>query len=198
RWFYSGDIPENTEYWFKHDCLVSHTKLPEKREDVYLYTPNCDYLGIKLRQGGLEVKWRYPEQAIMQPCSAVQGNIEKWKKWRCLDSSEESFQLAQFDDNPLWITVAKVRYFQLYTVVSKSPKAVYTDIEIDNGCSLELTDIEINGSKWWSIALESFGEDFNLKDNLQATGDFVFSNYDSFPLQTENSHSYPSLLKLVV
>ncbi|MEM1392502.1 MAG: hypothetical protein AAF757_11120 [Cyanobacteria bacterium P01_D01_bin.116] len=198
RWFYSGDIPENTEYWFRHSCVVSHSKLPEKREDVYLYTPNCDYLGIKLRQGGLEVKWRYPENSSIQFGSAVEGNIEKWKKWRCLDSSEESFEFAQIDDNPVWVKVGKIRYCQLYTVVSKLPKAVSTDIDIDNGCSLELTSIEINGDKWWTIALESFGENCNLKDNLQATADFVFNSYDAFPLQADNSYSYPSLLKLVI
>ncbi len=198
RWFYSGNIPENIEYWFKHNCLVSQTKLPEKREDVYLYTPQCDYLGIKLRQGVLEIKWRYPDSNKKQFGSVVEGNIEKWKKWRCLDSSEESFSLQQISDNPVWIKVEKVRYSQLYTVVSRSPKAVSTDIEIDNGCSLELTNIVINGNTWWSIALEAFGEDSKLKENLQATANLVFSSYDSFPLQATNSYGYPSLLELAV
>lgn len=198
RWFNSGDIPENIESWFKHNCLVSPTKLPEKREDVYLYTPKCNYLGIKLRQGGLEVKWRCPETEIMQSGSSIKGNVEKWKKWRCYDSTGESFSVQQMTDNPVWVKVEKVRYSQLYTVVSKLPKAVSTDIDIDNGCSLELTSVEINETKWWSIALEAFGENFNLKDNLLATGDLIFRDYESLLLQTENSFSYPSLLELVI
>jgi hypothetical protein len=198
RWFNSGNIPENIESWFKHGCLLSPTKLPEKREDVYLYTPKCNYLGIKLREGGLEIKWRYVEKTAMQFGSSVEGNIEKWKKWRCLDSSEESFSLQQIGDNPVWVKVGKVRSSQLYEIVEKKPQAVSNDANVDNGCSLELTNVEINGNKWWSIALEAFGEDTNLKDNLQATADFVFSNYDSLPLQAENSYSYPSLLELAV
>jgi hypothetical protein len=198
RWFNSGNIPENIESWFKHGCLLSPTKLPEKREDVYLYTPKCNYLGIKLREGGLEIKWRYVEKTAMQFGSSVEGNIEKWKKWRCLDSSEESFSLQQIGDNPVWVKVGKVRSSQLYEIVEKKPQAVPNDANVDNGCSLELTNVEINGNKWWSIALEAFGEDTNLKDNLQATADFVFSNYDSLPLQAENSYSYPSLLELAV
>lgn len=198
RWFNSGNIPLYIESWFKHSCLLSPTKLAEKREDVYLYTPGCDYLGIKLRQGGLEVKWRYLQKTRINFGSLVEGNIEKWKKWRCSDSSGESFSVQQIGDNPVWVKVGKVRYSQLYQVVEKKPQAVSSDVGVDNGCSLELTNIEINGNKWWSIALEAFGEDCNLKDNLQATADFVFSSYDSFPLQANNSYSYPSLLEFAV
>lgn len=196
RWFNSGNIPENIESWFKHSCLLSPTKVPEKREDVYLYTPRCDYLGIKLRQGGLEIKWRDRNINRMEFNSLVKGNVEKWKKWRCSDSSEESFSLQQIGDNPVWVKVGKVRYSQLYQVVEKKPQAVCDDAGVDNGCSLELTNVEINGNKWWSIALEAFGEDGNLKNNLHVTAELVFSHYDSFSLQAENSYGYPSLLEL--
>ncbi|NJM21527.1 MAG: hypothetical protein HC836_04055 [Richelia sp. RM2_1_2] len=202
RWFYSGNIPENVESWFKQNCLLSPIKVPEKRQDVYLYTPKCDYLGIKLRQGALEIKWRYPDSNLINFGSLVEGNLEKWKKWRCLDSTEETFQLAQIGDNPIWVRVAKVRYSQLYQVTANTAEPVSTntdtDTDIDNGCSLELTNTEINGNSWWSIALEAFGEDCHLKNNLQVTADFVFRNYDSFPLQAKNSYGYPSLLELAV
>lgn len=198
RWFNSGNIPENIESWFKHSCLLSPSKLPEKREDVYLYTPKCDYLGIKLREGGLEIKWRYSEKTVIQFGSLVEGNGEKWKKWRCSDSSEESFSVQQIGDNPVWVKVRKVRYSQLYQIRGKQPQAVSDDTNVDKGCSLELTYVEINGDKWWSIALEAFGEGCNLKDNLQATAELVFSNYDICPLQANNSYGYPNLLELAV
>lgn len=196
RWFNLGNIPENVESWFKHSCLLSSTKVPEKREDVYLYTPGCDYLGIKLRQGGLEIKWRDRDINGMQFNSLVKGNVEKWKKWRCSDSSEESFSLQQIGDNPVWVKVGKVRYSQLYQVVGKKAQAVFSDVGVDNGCSLELTDVEINGNKWWSIGLEAFGEDCDLQNNLHVTADVVFSRYDIFPLQAKSSYGYPGLLEL--
>lgn len=198
RWFNSGNIPENIESWFKHSCLLSPTKLAEKRKDVYLYTPGCDYLGIKLRQGGLEIKWRYPQKNTLHFGSLVEGNIEKWKKWRCSDSSQESFSLQQIGDNPVWVKVGKVRYSQLYQVIKKKPQAVSSDMDVDNGCSFELTNVEVNGNKWWTIGLEAFGEDSNLKDNLQATADFIFGSYDIFPLQADDSYGYPSLLELAI
>lgn len=200
RWFYAGNIPENVEYWFKHNCLLSPIKVPEKREDVYLYLPKCDYLGIKLRQGALEIKWRYPQSNAIRFGSLIEGNLEKWKKWRCLDSTEETFQLAQIGDNPIWVRVAKVRYSQLYQVTANTAKPVSTDTDIDdvdNGCTLELTNVEINGNTWWSIALEAFGEHSKLKSNLQLTADFVFRDYNIFTLQVENSYSYPRLLTVI-
>lgn len=33
---------------------------------------------------------------VMQFTCVVEGNVEKWKKWRCSDSSGESF-------NPCWL-----------------------------------------------------------------------------------------------
>ena len=56
RWFYPGNLPENIQLWFQQNCLLDPLKSPEAREDVYLYSPGCDYLGIKLRQRRLEVK----------------------------------------------------------------------------------------------------------------------------------------------
>lgn len=198
RWFNSGNIPLYIQSWFERSCLLPSTKLPENREDVYLYTPGCDYLGIKLRQGGLEIKWRDRDINKMEFNSLVKGNVEKWKKWRCSDSSEESFSLQQIGDNPVWVKVVKFRYSQLYQVVEKTPQPVSSDAGVDKGCSLELTNVEINGNKWWSIALEAFGEDCNLKDNLHVTAELVFSDYDSFPLQAENSYGYPNLLEFAV
>jgi hypothetical protein len=196
RWFNSGNIPLYIQSWFERSCLLPSTKLPENREDVYLYTPGCDYLGIKLRQGGLEIKWRDRDINKIEFNYLVKGNVEKWKKWRCSDSSEESFSLQQIGDNPVWVKVGKFRYSQLYQVVDKTPQPVSNHAGVDNGCSLELTNVEINGNKWWSIALEAFGENCDLQNNLHVTAELIFSDYDSFPLQAKNSYGYPNLLEL--
>lgn len=198
RWFNSGKIPENIQYWFKQNCLSTSTKLAEKREDVYLYTPKCDYLGIKLRQGGLEIKWRYPEISAINFGSLVEGNIEKWKKWRCLDSTEESFSLEQISENPVWVKVRKVRYLQRYQIQDKLPQAVSSDVNINNCCSLELTNIEINCNEYWSLALETSGEDCDFKDNLHVMADFLLKRYSFMPLKAQDSYGYPRLLELII
>ncbi len=77
RWFYPGKLPENIQLWFQQNCLIDPLKSPEEREDVYLYSPGCDYLGIKLRQGRLEVKWRQAELDTMYCSELVTGSGDK-------------------------------------------------------------------------------------------------------------------------
>ncbi|MGL4619835.1 MAG: hypothetical protein ACRCZS_12370, partial [Chroococcidiopsis sp.] len=61
RWFISGELPLEVSSWFEQDKLGGQLQAPETREDVYLYVPECEYMGLKLRQGRLEIKWRQAE-----------------------------------------------------------------------------------------------------------------------------------------
>jgi len=52
RWFYRGTLPKVVQ-WFQQCQPAKHLAPPEER--LYLYSPECEYLGIKLRQGRLEM-----------------------------------------------------------------------------------------------------------------------------------------------
>lgn len=121
RWFSPGMIPENIETWFKQNCLIDPIQPPEEREDVYLDSPKSDFLGIKLRQGRLEVKWRKAELGAVRFGDFVEGKAEKWGKWLCSDATEESFQPNLVLSNSSWVSVQKVRYSQLYKGRGESP-----------------------------------------------------------------------------
>ncbi|BAY35854.1 hypothetical protein NIES2111_01710 [Nostoc sp. NIES-2111] len=87
RWFYPGRIPEGIKVWFHQYCLIDQEQLPQEREDVYLYIPGSDFLGIKLREGSLEVKWRTAELGVVSFGELVSGKAEKWTKWSCNDAT---------------------------------------------------------------------------------------------------------------
>ncbi|OUL19863.1 hypothetical protein BV378_32130 [Nostoc sp. RF31YmG] len=198
RWFYPGKLPDNIQVWFCANCLIDPLKSPEAREDVYLYSPGCDYLGIKLRQGRLEVKWRQAELDVMDFGELVTGKAEKWGKWLCEDSQGESFQPAIVLGNPSWITVQKVRYSQLFQVFADfSVQAVAANEPIDNGCSVEITNLAVHDNAWWSLAFEAFGEDKRRKENLKATANWVFHTYRNSPLAIADSFGYPHWLGLI-
>ncbi|BAZ53186.1 hypothetical protein NIES4103_58580 [Nostoc sp. NIES-4103] len=198
RWFYPGMIPEDIEVWFQQNCLIHQRQPPEEREDRYLYTPECNYLGIKLRQGRLEVKWRKSEFGVLRFGEFVEGMAEKWGKWLCDDHTGESFQLAQILDSSSWVNVHKVRYSQPYQVLPNfSVQPVAANEHIKNGCHVEITFLVIQDHPWWSLAFEAFGEDAHLIDNLQATANCVFNTYRGSKLQAQNSYGYPHLLALV-
>lgn len=205
RWFERGTLPEAIAQWFQHE-LGDYLAPAEERVDIYLYLPKCEYMGIKLRQGRLEVKWRKAELGIMRFGDAVEGKAEKWGKWLCEDSSLESFQPQ--DVVGVWVSVKKKRCLrrfamqpsqrQYQVIPGKSIKAVPINESIDQGCTVELTQLSINGNNWWSLAFEAFGEDDFLMDNLQAVASKVFQTSGSLKLQVQESYAYPSWLSCVV
>lgn len=177
RWFYPGTIPTQIEHWFNQESLGGQIESPETREDWYLYLPTCDYLGIKLRQGKLEIKWRQAEFKVLRFGDFVEGKAEKWAKWTCEDPTSKCFIPAEVAGKESWLSVKK-----------KRSQRVYAD------CAVELTQLDINGKDWWSLAFEATGEDDKLMDNLQTVASQVFQSYPGSKLQGKDSFAYPSWL----
>lgn len=206
RWFYRGTLPEEVLHWFEQDCLGEQLQPPEEREDLYLYSPGCDYLGIKLRQGRLEIKWRKAELGVVRFGDRVEGKAEKWGKWLCEDPTAESFQLTTVVGEKAWVSVKKVRFLrkasltqrQYQVLPGESITPVSVTESIDQGCTVELTQLGINGNAWWSLAFEAEGKDDCLMDNLQAVANWVFKSYHGSKLQGEDSYAYPTWLSIVV
>ncbi len=180
RWFERGEIPTEIERWFNQDSLGGQIKSPEDREDWYLYLPNSNYLGIKLRQGKLEIKWRQAELKVLRFGELAEGKAEKWAKWTCEDPTSKCFIPAEVAGKESWMSVKKMR-----------SQRVYQD------CAVEITQLKINGKDWWSLAFEATGEDDKLMDNLQTVASQVFQTYPGSKLQGKDSFAYPSWLSIV-
>ncbi len=181
RWFYLGQLPQEISQWFQQDFLDGQLEPPEEREDLYLYSPENDYMGIKLRQGRLEIKWRKAELGVLRFGDRVEGKAEKWGKWLCEDPTSESFQPKDVVGKKSWMSVKKVRSQRQY-----------------ENCGVELTQLSVRGNNWWSFALEATGGDVSLMNNLQTVASSVFKSYRNPKLQVQDSYSYPSWLCLVV
>lgn len=198
RWFYRGTLPEEILQWFQQNQLGEHLAPPEEREDLYLYSPRCEYMGIKLRQGRLEIKWRKTELGFVAFGDRVEGKAEKWGKWLCENPTAESFQPADVVGKS-WVSVKKVRSQRQYQVFpGESITAVPVTESINQGCTVELTQLGINSNAWWSLAFEAFGEDDCLIDHLHAVASCVFKSYREPKLQARDSYAYPSWLSVVI
>ncbi len=180
RWFKRGKLPQEISKWFQQDDLEGQLQQPEEREDLYLYSPGIEYLGLKLRQGRLEIKWRKAELGVQWFGNRVEGKVEKWGKWLCQDSTGESFQLTDIVGEKSWVSVKKVRSQRLY-----------------ENCALELTQLNIGGNDWWSLAFEASDDD-SLIDNLKTIANLVFKTYNGLELQAQDSYAYPSWLDIVI
>lgn len=177
RWFYPGKLPEDISAWFNADSLCQP---PEHRQDIYLLVaPDCDYMGVKLRQGRLEVKWRKAELGTISFGNLVEGKLEKWGKWLCEDRTKESFQPQGVINKSEWIRVQKMR--QQHT---------------QRDCSVEITQLGINGDFWWSLAFEAIGENEDAIASLQALGSKIFADYQFHQLQVQDSFAYPLWLAI--
>ena len=194
RWFNRGRLPKEISHWFQQECLGDYLAAPEEREDIYLYVPECDYLGIKLRQGRLEIKWRQAELGVVSFGNHVEGKAEKWSKWLCEDSMAETFQ-PKSAIGQSWVRVKKARLQRQYQVLpDNSATAVPVTDSINQGCTVELTDLVVNGNAWWSLAFEAFGEDERLTDHLQNIASRVIESNCGLKLQGEDSYGYPTWL----
>lgn len=197
RWFYSGTLPAEIQDWFNTDVLGEHHHPPEEREDVYLHIPECEYLGIKLRQKRLEIKLRKAELDALRFGDNLEGKAEKWVKWSCEDPTAESLIPVDLVKKAPWLTVKKVRCQRKYQVsYNTSLISVPVDRAIDRGCNVEITQLNIHDNAWWSLAFEAYGEDTNLIDNLKAVASWILKSYPIFKLQTQDSYAYPKWLAI--
>ena len=99
RWFYDGTIPPRVLRWFRE--YQGSLEGPAHRVDYYLRLADGDSLGIKVREGRLEIKQRHRTYGMVEFHERATGLVEHWRKW--------SFQLAQASD---WLPRAGgVRFF---------------------------------------------------------------------------------------
>jgi hypothetical protein len=142
----------------------------EERQDRYLVAASPD-LSVKLRGGiQLDLKvFRGSPGTLVTP-AAVRGRLEYWERW--------SFPLGADIPPPVgvpaWLTIEKVRRRRSFRVeddrLSKRP---VSDAGLP-GCTLELTEIAVDGVKWWTVGLEARGHPQTLERVIGVTAESVF------------------------
>jgi hypothetical protein len=152
RWFYPGEIPTALNDW--HKDMDGLYQQQETRTDFYLLLPGNADLGIKYREGRIEVKKRLADLGLVHTSSAT-GKAELWKKWSFqTEKGEHSFDPGLFDPEN-WIGVRKKRYLQLFAFDQNNELMPHSGIFGEAETMMaELSEIEIAGSRWWTIGLE--------------------------------------------
>lgn len=192
RWFYEGDIPAGVQDW-----LAQVPGIPDQqpiRTDHYLRLAGDDSLGIKLREGRLEIKQRLDRHGIVSFDQRVAGLLQTWRKW--------SFPLAPVGGpsgvpGPAssWIAVHKERRLHRYALLDQNRLvSAATDRYPPQGCDLELARLSAARQRWWTLALEAFGPEGTLGDTVLLAGQRLFSYADPPQLEARSSWSYPTWL----
>jgi hypothetical protein len=205
RWFVPGPLPDEVLNWFSRGedlAGLRETKAgAQVREDQYLLFPHCETVGLKLREGKLEVK------ALTQPPKPINVNdricglSDQWVKWSF--GSEGLKQLEkELYQSSRWIKVKKDRYLRKYSADSDSPIEVPRNVDPlpVKGCNIELTEITVleeKISEWYSVGFESFGTVGCIETILVDVLKIFFKKYGNVPgdpLNLERSSNYPSWL----
>lgn len=191
RWFSIGPPPESLLDWFEN--LREGTR--ERRTDIYLGPCDTDAVGVKLRDtaDSLEVKVREYGLGRTEFPGGIAGHVERWAKW--------SFPIAprsvsELDLTPaFWIEVAKTRCLATFELTSGGMVSL-ADHAVDDGCSVELTGLGVDGQEWWTVGFEAFGAEDSLVRGLTATvAAFFVRPSTGYELNALDSYGYPAWLQ---
>lgn len=199
RWFQEGEIPPPVLEAYRRAAPFDVDQPP--RVDHYLHIPGRDDMGIKIREGLVEVKHRTHPFGIARFHDRAEGLVEGWMKW--------SFELANL---PLymeevgpwanwWVAVRKHRWLRKYRVMDDRRVVAVPLGEIcDRGCEWELSEVRIEGipGMWWSLAFETFGlEEVSKEAFVSVVKKSGFQGLE-MPFRLEDSFGYPEWLGDVV
>ena len=210
RWFFKGQTSNEILLWFKSKYDVKddkgepvNTLEPElSRDDCYLLFPECDSVGVKLREDKKANKVNFEIKALLSPArpltlaNNISGKTDQWVKWS-VTSTELSKIFEGGSSAERWIKVNKTRYLRKFAT-ENNVKEVWAETKPREGCNIELTNIKVNaGSQedWFSIGFEAFGPPANIHLTLVKTANFFFNKMGNIPdleLDAFHSLSYPS------
>jgi hypothetical protein len=106
-------------------------------------------LGVKVREGRLEVKRRTSVVGDERWAVPVAGVVETWSK--------RGFELDSGARPPDWIAVRKKRRLVTFRVSAGRVVRAGRVGARSHGVGVELTEVTVRGVRWWTLGLESFG-----------------------------------------
>ena len=184
RWILDGALPAEVERWFHPAAPAA----PAWREDRYLLLPGAADMGIKEREGRLEIKGRLAEFGSHAIAAGIEGNAERWCKW----SYAAAARLRGLQGGDA-VVVAK-RRAQRHFLLAPGGGAQEAQRDLGRrGFSLEITRIRLGAGDHWSLGVEAAPDDATLLDDLLRALAVVLQGFP-LPLPLARSRSYPMWL----
>lgn len=156
RWFIKTVNPAITRWFSGNGQTFENT---DSRTDFYLPLADKTDIGIKLREGNIEIKQRINQAEKGEISAIAKGNFENYIKWSFSTATEDELSRDILQKNKYtWLEVKKERMgFKLLETEKGKTSMVNIDEDIPYGCQIEYTRININNNTWYSFGLEWFG-----------------------------------------
>ncbi|MFN5614449.1 MAG: hypothetical protein ACK45V_01970 [Brevundimonas sp.] len=160
------------------------------RTDRYLSVEGNHRVGLKLRDGKLEIKVQYASMGPLSFSPTFCGVVQRWSKWSSdvsgFDGLRKGLLLAGTG-----IDVRKHRRLLKLSFEGGAPLPVDLAASPMDGCTAELTELECMGQTWWTFGLEAYGELETQRANLISTAIHLCADAGAPELDALTSCSYP-------
>ncbi len=197
RWFFEGPLPVSLDKWFSESLPGSLVSPVDKRDDIYLFQPSVEHIGIKLRDGRLEIKWRELARPYEGPHGAA-GTVERWLKWSWTDSEGPGpHDVAPFGvpAGP-WITIAKERRQRKYEWRRDRWIPVPASGTFEQGVIVEITALKMNGRPYSTVLVETIAPNLEAQQTLlDAAVEYLWQDFSGPMPGPESSYGYPRWLE---
>jgi hypothetical protein len=197
RWFYPGSIPSDVLTWYHYGERAPEAQ--PTRIDYYLRLTGHDDLGVKLREGRIEIKQRAEQYGVQQLHAHTHGLVEGWHKWSFGVSDIGNGLSDLAGPHSTWIAIRKARRLRRYLVTDAGDVTAIAGAEYaSQGCNIELAEVVIHGETWWSLAFETFGPKDELHTTFTRVTQHALRGSTVPHLDAEHSYGYAQWMKTVL
>lgn len=188
RWFYPGELPDDIRQWHEKGGAPREE---DPRTDSYLRGTGA-MLGIKLREGLVEIKQQQKDFGEVNFEKNLSGRAQSWVKW----SFPNEKPLGDADEyHSHWMAVEKKRWIKLFLLDAPFIQAPVNEYPTQ-GCIWEISQVYVGrlDETWWSVCFEMFGPDGGEIKILKSLVDKVIESGNGIQLEAIDSYGYPTWL----
>jgi hypothetical protein len=213
RWFFDGALDEVAPEvlpWFRDRLLPrlggagDPLRWPHDwRDDRYVVLADGEKLGIKLREGRIEIKGRIEDFGQRSFTERIEGSMERWAKWSNslgppLQSGSGSRIECPLASTGEVVLVKKKRAQRRLVVEDGSVVAIPMDQPpVGQDVRFEITRIGLGGAttdSHWSIAFEAAPYTPGLHEPFRRIVASVLADWPIGILSADRSMAYPAWL----
>jgi hypothetical protein len=186
RWILEGALPGEVERWFHR---AGAPAAPAWREDRYLILPGAADMGVKERQGRLEIKGRLAELGRHAIAPEIEGAAERWCKWSYAAGAPP---FGGLQGQVVVVGKGRAQRHFLLEPGGRVPEVAQRDLP-RRGFSLEATRVRLAGQNYWSLGIEAAPGDDAMLADLHRAMPGALARFP-MPLPRSHSSSYPEWL----